>query len=131
MTEATRALDAEVATKVMGWTVELIVNPVGDAFEEWRDPQGWRYGPNPPPYSDEISEAWKVAEHLKLWVFSHDGEWYAGLESHYGVYVDSKIGEIDGHLDYVTSADTAPLAICMAALAAVGHPVSGADKAGD
>lgn len=58
-----RRINEDVATKVMGWTVQLIVDR-DNAFEEWRDEKGWRYGPDPPLYSSEIEFAWIVVDHL-------------------------------------------------------------------
>jgi hypothetical protein len=113
--EAGRELDALIAEKVMGWTVELIVNSPCDAFEEWRDAQGWRYGPNPPLYSTDIAAAWEIAEKLQLAVIPDaSGGWCAGHALFRGP------GWYEENVNDWEHADTAPLALCRAALAAVG-----------
>lgn len=111
--EAGRELDAEVATKVMGWSVELIVGP-RDAFEEWRDPQGWRYGPDPKPYSTDIAAAWQVLEHVSAsgWLWQID----MATEGGWKVLIDHPDGRIRS-----ARADAAALAICQAALVAVSR----------
>lgn len=108
---AGRELDERIAEKVMGWTVELVVSSPHTAFEEWRDEKGWRYGPNPPPYSSEIAEAWRVAERFDE-VDLHKGPhgWLCRLER--GDDEAVQHGE-------ALRAETAPIAICRAALLAV------------
>jgi hypothetical protein len=107
-----RVLDADVAEKVMGWTVELIVSG-RDAFEEWRDPQGWRYGATPPSYSSDIAAAWQVVEHMRTrgWRFEIHELW----EGWRAIFVLRAT-----YAEYQERAESAPLAICRAALAAIG-----------
>ena len=115
--EAGYNLNYDVATKVMDWSVELIVNPVGTNFEEWRDSQGWRYGSTPPPFSTEIEWAWKVVEHMHG-MGHHLMLWFddvSGTHPQWGARFPRLLtGRHETH-----EADTAPLAICLAALAAV------------
>ncbi|GED18097.1 BC1872 family protein [Aneurinibacillus migulanus] len=114
--KAGRELDIVVAEKVMGWVVDgdIIENadfdeqgrctfPSGDYLmnKETREPL--------PNYSTNIADAWEVVEQLN------------DTES----YLDIKIQScIDGwFVDYCnerTVAETAPHAICLAALKAVG-----------
>ncbi len=84
-------LDALVAEKVMGWT-ELMIR-----------------GGGVPAYSTSIADAWTVVEKFS------DFDWK--LESHgeghtFTIYKDAT--------HYCGDADTAPLAICYAALNAAG-----------
>ena len=70
-----------------------------------------------PDYSGDISPAWKIVEktglfrnhHLVLWQDKLDGAWHIS---------ETDTGEI---LNAVAVADTAPLAICWAALKLVGE----------
>jgi len=111
---AGRSLDALVAEKVMGWT------------DWWVD----REGPNatmktfgfppgvtdtysePPHYSTDIADAWLVVEKLRKdgcpFLFGHN------RNPHNGWFADFLLHPL------VEYADTAPLAVCRAALKAVG-----------
>ena len=70
-----------------------------------------------PDYSCDMSAAWKIVEktglfrnhHLVLWQDNLDGAWHIS---------ETDTGEI---LNAVAVADTAPLAICLAALKVVGE----------
>ncbi len=70
-----------------------------------------------PAYSTEIAAAWQVVEKLKsqLWMLSlHDhggGQWFAGFAEHDGRYMTNREAAC-------RIADSAPLAICLAALEA-------------
>lgn len=111
--QAGREMNALVA-QAMGWTVELIIEPRG-AFEEWRDANGRRYGADPPPFSSEIAFAWQVVEHFGTWTMERDatGEITCHVNTTFLPW-----GGVNDPGPYGT-ADTAPLAICRAALAAV------------
>lgn len=118
--EAGPKLDALVAEKVMG-----------------KDPDIWEPGDSfvvidqntikiAKPYSTDITAAWQVVEKLRLAVIPcNDGQWYAGKDEYdhdlqwYEVimYVDDPH---DHHSARFVHADTGPLAICLAALKAVG-----------
>lgn len=111
--EEGRDLDALVAEKVMGWkyypasagTMQPInppywINPDRqslDAIEDW-----------PPSYSTDIDAAWEVVEKL-AGTFRLEYEKYSDW--------DCELGLGSAH------AKTAPLAICLAALKAVGCEV--------
>jgi hypothetical protein len=112
---AGRELDALVAEKVVGW----IHLPEEDAFHgaRWKDQDtGFIWG-GPPPYSTAISVAWKVVEKMGLSLVRTDEGWMVGDIS-CGFTTDD--GVVDGTLQYATVCKTAPLAICLAALKAVG-----------
>lgn len=130
--KAGRALDALVAENVMGW---VMARRTDDGT--WAD---WGSAPNKPPkenslawmcavphYSTDITAAWTVIERLiaqKLWtqftLIEHEGQWKV-WDYHFGP-------EEDKYQDYLAAAPTAPLAICLAALQAVGtqQPVEAA-----
>lgn len=130
---AGRALDCIVATEVMGWTK---VDPVK---EKWMNVSGKGMGKPPWPleegylltvlnYSTKIEEAWDVLTHLRD-PHNHDGaslslipfddaSWFCGVFDYEHGYFAPPAGVIDGHFrsDAFAQADTAPLAICRAAI---------------
>ena len=98
--KAGRELDALVAEKVMG----LPGAAVG----------GW-YNPNlldgPPPYSTDIAAAWEVVEKLL------ELGWHVDIEDGWCVIVyGGRDGKADSEMEV---GETAPEAICLAALEAV------------
>ena len=119
---AGRELDALVAEKVMGW--ERIVMKDKPGAVSWpHPPKGFDVNHNRwsiiPHYSTDIAAAWEVVEKLAPefeWILENDvkdGGWSAIIYKWEGTsVVSSPIGRSD--------ADTAPHAICLAALAAVG-----------
>ena len=117
-----RELDALVAEKVMGW-VEVSKQPIANAFGQKviDDYVGKPNFATPQPvivprYSTMIQEAWKVADKLRgevqfLAVISGKGPqgtqpWICKINRE-GSFIEER-------------ADTAPLAICLAALKGVG-----------
>ncbi len=92
-------LDIEVATKVMGQKPPFGAEIHGNDI----------YFNLAPPYSTDISAAWQVVEHLRQRL-----DWSVTIEAKrkggYSVRTDAILA---------FEADTAPLAICRAALAAV------------
>lgn len=141
---AGRALDAVVAVKVMGDDIGVKpehtwFNTGGDCDLEWRcqrcnlESNAAREGPcdvRSREYSIEIADAWKVVEKLRIGVmpFTHVREdeserwvWGATWREKAGgiLYVnDLDPDTLETYGDFVF-ADTAPLAICRAALLAV------------
>ncbi len=89
--KAGRELDALIAEKVMGWDSRCI----------------------PKPYSRDIGYAWQVVEKVLSDVKGHVD---------LSIEPDGVNCIISGYtFDAGETADTAPLAICQAALKAVGH----------
>lgn len=132
--KAGRELDALVAKKVFGCVVKARLFDDGGSCGCEGQPHELlndhdRYGLHAcgiKPYSTDIAAAWEVVEKLKTipvpetWVdtfnsfpfvlrWTRDGKWEAGWEAMYYA------GE------HLTESATAPLAICLAALNAVGH----------
>lgn len=114
---AGRELDALIAEKVMGWhrsdtlwrdSEDTACKYVNEDDSEDAEP-GWEFRP-----STELDSAWQVVEHLK-------GERYFWL----GWHVRDRRFQWECRFaapeQYAAFADTAPLAICRAALAAVEH----------
>jgi len=111
--EAGLELDALMAECVMGWKSGGKSNsgnaffPKQDGDRIGRGKENWRFHPWDP--SSDISSAWRVAEH----VMAHPGVFASELlmmdNKRFGIYLGD---------DEVVSAyaDTAPLAICRAAL---------------
>lgn len=105
--EAGRELDALVAEKVMGYPKEIISingsvkSPNGDWMVREID-----------EYSTDISAAWEVAEKLGSFWIDH-------TVSDLGIDVEFFTSLDHSKERLVATADTAPLAICRAALLAV------------
>jgi hypothetical protein len=108
--KAGRELDALVAEKVIGWT-----NLIGSSYDVnfgGRPPGGkWDIVPH---YSTSIADAWLVVEKLKT--LTADGDIH--IECLHGEWSVSTCHE-EAWKGW-SRADTAPLAICLAALEAVG-----------
>ena len=102
-----RELDALVAEKVMEWKVDYIPR-FGAAVLV-----GGLSGIACPPYSTDIGAAWEVVEKVPyaLCLMRVDGKWRAQFWE-FGKYTSRPQGEAD--------APTAPHAICLAALRALG-----------
>lgn len=137
--KAGRELDALVAEKVMGWRPMQggVSMEIGEKDDLWEDGSRKWYGkdgdPRPmrllpsPKFSTDIAAAWLVVEKLiargdeftlerisldkvwraKVYPFTKDKGWAGG-----GYFTSSN--------DVAVNAKTAPLAICRAALLAVG-----------
>lgn len=111
--DAGRELDATVAEKVMGLQV-MIHNP---GSGEWRTLYAGGDTPLLPYYSSDPAAAWSVVERMRelgwYWeIVGRSNEPYIGAWFYGGPTNPSK-GTHDGY------ADTMPLAVCRAALAAL------------
>ena len=86
------------------WGAVFVWETVGRAITEWRP-------------SVNIAHAWEVVEKLKLMVFPIEKGWAACCAGEYG---DPCIAHgdrwIDGRIDHLAYAPTAPLAICRSAI---------------
>lgn len=118
-----RELDIEVAMKVMGW--EPWVSPVQPRGST--TPDCWRTGDRRRPSvrisgwspSTDIKAAWEVVEKCGLSVVRSEDGWYAMKPEdivHDSPSAINLIGSEDAEL---SAYESAPLAICKAALAAV------------
>ena len=111
-----RELDALVAEKVMGlrfvWRSQL-TDHYGYNAGVWTIPTKWGtmdLTEEPPRYSTDIAAAWEVVEKMRedgflVALYRSAGAWIADTNPGYG------------------KSDTAPHAICLAALRAVGEDV--------
>lgn len=129
--EAGRELDALVAEKVMGESVPDGYKRVGDHWEKEEpifDDDGaytrsWQIVEWPALYSEHIAAAWRVVERLR------QGSKQTGIAACVGIQIyDACIPqdiECWIHSPMIARievfAETAPLAICLAALEAVGE----------
>lgn len=117
---AGREMNALIAEKAMGWTVfygeykgyELFDDEVAQGYPPKEEADGVPF--EIPYYSTDIARAWEVVEKMKNYLFvcgrTDDGIWEA-----YFFPVNSGIGKLsEAH------GDTAPSAICRAALKAMG-----------
>jgi hypothetical protein len=103
---AGRELDALVAERVMGWVQEEPQPHPVNSFAI--------YFGGPPPYSTDIAAAWQVVERMREQEYSIALDSDTWLKHPYAVHF------IGGNSGCVScTADTAPLAICRAALKAV------------
>lgn len=119
--EAGRELDALIAEKVMGYPAfaEKVVTKLGDhlVISDHCAICGRKDGTSEclPHYSTDIAAAWEVVEKLRLSVLQFEDGWFA----------DPRLESYREHFWGALGADdfsaTAPLAICRAALEAVGH----------
>lgn len=135
-----REIDRLVAEKVMGYTVYhyedyaennfyrlmdeywnlVLLSPGLENGKRKTEGQAWE---DVPRYSTDIADAWLVVEKMRLSILRlPDGHWLSG-KIQAGTYLDPALGTIDGYLDDHDQADNAPLAICLAALKAVGVEV--------
>lgn len=104
--KAGRELDTLVAEKVMGWTYRTFPDGACPLVKHWYCGEQYMLMQ---PFSTSIASAWQVVEKLKangnnVWVEWAGTVWVCGTTS---VFPDIE-------------ADTAPLAICLAALKACG-----------
>lgn len=111
--EAGRELDALVAEKVMGLTPVEWSGWEGDLSLVYGDQET---GGIVPRYSTDIGAAWEVVEKLKQDRTVH-------LWSVPSGYMVQMTGVNAKMLEVIGQADTAPLAICRAALSSVGVEV--------
>lgn len=119
---AGRELDALVAEKVMGWT-EVRPCPDEDMREYGEDlwgrpPGGPLNSQNVSAYSTDIAAAWEVVDNIS----QRENVEAVSLT----ITVDGTACRVllrDKNAPVRVYEDTAPRAICLAALAAVGHPV--------
>ncbi|WP_276666029.1 BC1872 family protein [Caldibacillus debilis] len=108
-------IDRLVAEKVMGW--DLYVSPYGSWYCT-----GKAYIPNSKfTPTTEIKDAWQVVEKLKIEVIPLAGQPPKNMRYQAKIY-NRQLGKC-----YEAFAETAQLAICLAALKAVGVEVEGDD----
>lgn len=109
-----RELDALIAEKVMGWKFnpgKVWIRPGGPApFEDV-------YKTQPPEYSTDISAAWEVVKKLK---HLHPQISYCDTTCQWTLRFNNINKEISEFSD-IDGDSTAPHAICLAALKAVGY----------
>lgn len=109
MSKYLRAIDALVAEKVMGWT--WVRRDSG--YHHYRTPSSLVVYDTEWAPTENIADAWRVIEKLDAYLFdiTQHNRWQVG--------VCRKLGWRANETRYV-SADTAPLAVCLAALKALG-----------
>jgi hypothetical protein len=112
-----REMDALIAEKVMGLNVKPVFHPKNElkfmpGFV-WRYEDAWEH-PEIKDYSTDIAKAWEVVEKLNTHIIierlEYREDWYCEI---------SGISNSAGEQLHSTTAPTAPLAICRAALKAV------------
>lgn len=105
---AGREMDALVAEKVMGWSVE-------EATGYWLDDEQYIAYSSPLDFSTSIDDAWKVVEKMQdidLYILIADGYHHVGWH----IELCNKFGET---LANIRDCETVSLAICRAALLVV------------
>lgn len=124
--EAGRELDALVAEKVMGWrwisynnNGFILVPPDQHSRMKpeyvFQDKAGSREHAGLPRYSTDIAAAWEVVEKL------HEIPGYEIIDIRLCSIGYAILAPMGNHMKSVSTAETAPLAICLAALKAVGQ----------
>lgn len=106
-----REIDRLIAERVMGWTN---VSGVGTRFGT--TPEG-KVHAIVPQYSTDMSAAWEVVEKLRLLGYQGGIDW-ARPESGYKCAFGASL--IPPHQRQSSRTETAPLAICLAALKVMG-----------
>ena len=120
--EAGRELDALVAEKVMGWTRGL---RYGNGNGEWIEPgrendAHKRTWDTTPCFSTDIAAAWQVVERMEADGWGHKHLFHSpGAEDPGYYWTFMKPGKGIRSMSE-SHAETLPLAICLAALKAVG-----------
>jgi hypothetical protein len=108
--EAGRRLDAEIAEKIMGWRnfhthhFDGMLTGTTPRDEAWTEV---------PFYSTDIAAAWQVVEKLQY----YDAHYQQG--HHFWRFITPEWGRIE-----YSAHTSAPMAICLAALKAIGEPVT-------
>jgi hypothetical protein len=122
--EAGREADAEIARAVFGKSVRMVYRSreIGQDFFQWDD--GVQFGGEwVPPYSTDIAAAWTIIEQVGTLIFSRRQRFFAAL----AIMARTSSGEfiawpaalfLFGRPD--SGLPPFPLAICRAALLAVG-----------
>jgi hypothetical protein len=115
---AGRKLDALVAEAVMG--IYPLKDPFGGTRWPCSDHQrlGDGFSTDPPPYSTDIAAAWEVVDKFPIVGVNKIQDNKRGLQ-----YRECIIRNTNG-IKFHSTASTAPLAICLAALEAVGMEVT-------
>ena len=105
-----RDLNRWVAESVMGFNVETGVMHYDGSdihYEIWIDKDGNKH--NPKDYSTNINVAWEIVDKIK-----QEDQYYFKLEN-------GDLKDYECHFSsYSAEADTAPMAICLAALKIIG-----------
>lgn len=123
-TEAGRELDALIAERVMGYSVKWLptaLAPEGAPhYANSEEGSGWLVCRL---YTLDMSATWRVVEEMGKRGFHAriQTPFIPGDEFHAGFTPHGSSGW-NGRPDFAASADSAPLAICRAALLAVGGP---------
>lgn len=114
--EAGYDLDVRIATEVLGWTQRVAKSQNPRSQKHWYRP-GSNHPIVLPSFSWHIAAAWLIVEHLRA-----RGIWLEELTGRYETAYRAGFmwrGDHPFSPHYVQEmADTAPLAICLAALAA-------------
>lgn len=117
MMDAGRELDTLIAEKVMGYHRATESEPYWNSLAVWVEENGERWE-QIPDYSTDIAAAWQVVEHLHgRVVIDH---WSRGAYK-VMIYLPAKPPSVEA------SAESAPLAICRAALAALSRSSAASD----
>lgn len=105
-----REIDAEVAEDVFGKQVTWIADDEPHAWSGVGSEPGFQESTKVPAYSTDISAAWMIIADIEWWGWELNGAGDMGVVV---CYLNP------GGTPYRAEADTAPLAICRAALKAV------------
>lgn len=111
---APREIDRMIAERVMGWTnLSITGTPFGTT------PEG-KVHRIVPPYSTDMSAAWEVVERLRLLGYQGGMNWARSRSGYECTFESLPISPDERRF---SKAETAPLAICLAALQVIEVPI--------
>lgn len=123
-----RAIDAEVAVKVMGARLHPVASMAGDVtYETVPMPDGSIHDRQLAYYSTDLRAAWEVVGKMGAWMFDAQWGFLGGVccGDWQPIHANSSAaGWTVTFGEHSATEPTAPLAICKAALAAVAANVS-------
>lgn len=108
-----RSIDALVAEHVMGWE-NVQAFPIKKPGADWFGYRGKQPAELIPSYSTDIKAAWEVVD----WFLSYQMQFTLDFDDEW--YVDLICSTDDGERGIEIYAETAPMAICLAALKSKG-----------
>ncbi len=122
-----RELDALIAEHVMGWTKRISADHTGSPIKAlraigviyaWKDAKKKEQGLDVPRYSTDIAAAWMVVDRMRTHVPDYRALRMESVPLGYTVAFYSHKNPLN-RVGAFVAAETAPLAICLAALKAL------------
>lgn len=118
--KAGRELDLIVAEKLFGLCVEDTWSGKKTPVSAMAVMEHARRFDRVPHYSTDIAAAWEVVKKLGIIVCWYEGQWVSGTIEKYEMGFAGSNFYLDGTFDCQSVSETAPHAICLTALKAIG-----------